>query len=51
MVINGNRITSPSDVEGILESVRTGNSDEQGLFIKGFYPNGRTEYYAINLAD
>lgn len=51
MVINGNRITSPSDIEAILESVRTGNSDEQGLFIKGFYPNGRTEYYAINLAD
>ena len=51
MVVNDQRITSPEDLFQIVERVQKGSSEEQGLFIKGFYPNGRTQFYAINLSE
>ena len=51
MVVNDQRISSPEDLFQIVERVQKGSSEEQGLFIKGFYPNGRTQFYAINLSE
>lgn len=51
MIVNNQKITAPEDLEKIVESILQGRSEDQGLFIKGFYPNGRTKYYAIDLAE
>ena len=51
MIVNNQRISSPDDLEKIVEDILQGRSEDQGLFIKGFYPNGRTRYYAIDLAE
>lgn len=50
MVVNNQRIKTPEDLEKIVENILQGRAEDQGLFIKGFYPNGRTKYYAIDLA-
>ncbi len=47
--VNNQAVSSPSDVEKIVQSVST--SQDKGLFISGFYPNGRTRYYAIDLGE
>lgn len=49
MKINNQSVSSVEDVEGIIQSV--GKSQDKGLFISGFYPNGRTKYYAIDLGE
>lgn len=51
MVVNNERMEAPEDLEKLVDSILQGRSNEQGLFIKGFYPNGRTKYYAIDLAE
>lgn len=51
MVVNERKITTPEDLYRIVERIQKSPSEEQGLFIKGFYPNGRTQFYAINLSD
>lgn len=51
MIVNNQKITAPEDLERIVESILQGRTEDQGLFIKGFYPNGRTKYYAIDLAE
>ncbi|MCC8144330.1 MAG: Do family serine endopeptidase [Tannerellaceae bacterium] len=51
MVVNNQRISAPEDLEKIVDSILTGRTEDQGLFIKGFYPNGRTRYFAIDLTD
>lgn len=51
MIVNNQRINTPDDLEKIVESILQGRTEDQGLFIKGFYPNGRTKYYAIDLAE
>lgn len=51
MIVNNQKITAPEDMERIVESILQGRTEDQGLFIKGFYPNGRTKYYAIDLAE
>ena len=51
MIVNNQKITAPEDLERIVESILQGRAEVQGLFIKGFYPNGRTKYYAIDLAE
>ena len=51
MVVNNQRIKTPEDLEKIVDDILQGRTDEQGLFIKGFYPNGRTKYYAIDLGE
>jgi len=47
--INNQPVSTVSEVEGIIEAV--GKSADKGLFISGFYPNGRTRYYAIDLGE
>ena len=51
MIVNNQKIATPEDLEKIVDNILKGRSEEQGLFIKGFYPNGRTKYYAIDLAE
>lgn len=49
MKINNQSVSSVEDVESIIQAV--GKSQDKGLFISGFYPNGRTKYYAIDLGE
>ncbi len=51
MIVNNQKVSSEDDIEKIVDKILKGNSEEQGLFIKGFYPNGRTRYYAIDLSE
>lgn len=51
MMVNNQRIADPEDLYKIVDRILKGASDETGLFIKGFYPNGETRLYAINLVD
>ena len=51
MIVNNQKITKPEDLEKLVDNILQGRSEDQGLFIKGFYPNGRTKYYAIDLAE
>ncbi|MDL2282498.1 Do family serine endopeptidase [Parabacteroides sp. OttesenSCG-928-G06] len=50
MVVNEQRVSTPDDLEKIVEDVLK-SGDDQVLFIKGIYPNGRARYYAIDLAE
>ena len=43
MIVNNQKISAPEDLEKIVESILQGRTEDQGLFIKGFYPNGRTK--------
>ena len=51
MIVNNQKISAPEDLERIVDTILQGRSEDQGLFIKGFYPNGRTKYYAIDLSE
>ncbi|MGM9755610.1 MAG: Do family serine endopeptidase, partial [Parabacteroides sp.] len=46
MIVNNQKISAPEDFEKIVDNILQGRTEDQGLFIKGFYPNGRTKYYA-----
>jgi Do/DeqQ family serine protease len=47
--INDHPVNKPEDVDSLV--MDTAKSSDKGLFIAGFYPNGRTKYYAIDLGD
>lgn len=54
--VNEQRVSTPEDIEKIVDRVMKSGGEDQALFIKGIYPNRnntgfRTVYYAINLAD
>lgn len=51
MIVNNQKISSAEDLEKIVDNILQGRAEDQGLFIKGFYPNGRTKYYAIDLSE
>lgn len=51
MIVNNQKVSSADDIDKIVDKILKGSSEEQGLFIKGFYPNGRTRYYAIDLSE
>ncbi len=51
MIVNDQRVSSVEDFEKIVERASKSSSDERVLFIKGISPNGRTRYYAIDLAE
>ncbi|MEG1543565.1 MAG: Do family serine endopeptidase [Tannerellaceae bacterium] len=51
MIVNNQKISTPEELEKMVDTILKGRVEEQGLFIKGFYPNGRTKYYAIDLAE
>ena len=47
--INNQAVSTPDEIEKMVQSVS--QSQDKGLFISGFYPNGRTQYYAIDLGN
>ncbi len=50
MTINGNRISSPEDVEKIYKNIMA-SSDDKVMFIKGLTPTGKQGFYAVPLTD
>lgn len=48
--INNMPVNSESDIAGIVASVNNGSEDKV-LLVAGFYPNGRTQYIAIDLSQ
>ncbi len=51
MTVNDRQITSVDGFKKYVDQVLKQNADDRGLFIKGFYPNGKVDYYAINLGE
>jgi len=51
LTMNNERVSTKEDVDNIINPILSGSSDDKGLFIRGFYPNGRTQHYAIDLVD
>ena len=52
LVVNDEKISTPEQLEKMVDRLLKGSSDNQYLVIKGFYPeNGRTKIYAIDLAE
>ncbi|MGL4993407.1 MAG: Do family serine endopeptidase [Bacteroidales bacterium] len=48
---NNQRITKVEELESIIKQIQQSSPGEQGLFIVGVYPNGKTSYYAIDIAE
>ena len=52
LIANDVKISTPEQLEKLVDSLLKGSSDNQYLVIKGFYPeDGRTRIYAIDLAE
>lgn len=49
--INGNRMSSPNDVEQIYNTIMRSNDADKVMFISGMYPTGKRVYYAVPLAS
>lgn len=47
--INNQPVSTPADVEKLIQVVASGQ--DKALFITGFFPNGRTKYFAIDLGN
>lgn len=48
--INDQRVNSTDDVEYIYDQEMKNDKSDKVLFIKGLYPTGKKQYYAVNLA-
>lgn len=48
--INGQRVTSPDDIENIYKAIMH-SDDDKVLFVKGIYPTGKQAFYAVTLTD
>lgn len=51
MIVNDQKISTPEQFEKLVDRVLKGNADDRYIVVKGFYPNGRTKVYAIDLAE
>lgn len=52
MVVNDQKITTPDQLESMVDRLLKASTDERFLVIKGFYPKSdRTKIYAIDLSD
>lgn len=47
--VDNQAVSTSEDIEKLVQQVST--RQDKGLFISGFYPNGRTRYYAIDLGE
>lgn len=47
--INNLRMSSKDDIKTAVESVKDNEDSNKVLWVSGFYPNGKTAYYAIPL--
>jgi hypothetical protein len=50
MRVNNTPVNSGSDIAKIVSSVNS-SSQDRVILIAGFYPNGRTQYIAIDLSQ
>jgi Do/DeqQ family serine protease len=48
--INGKKVNSADDVENIYNTIMKGN-DDKVMYIKGIYPTGKQQFYAVPLTD
>jgi len=51
LIANDQKISKPEQLETLVDKLLKGDADDQILVIKGFYPNGRTKVYAIDLSE
>ncbi|MDR1980096.1 MAG: Do family serine endopeptidase [Tannerellaceae bacterium] len=51
MLADDQKISTPDDLEKIVERIIKGGKEEQVVVLKGINPNGRTKYYAVDLAE
>ena len=51
LTANDNRLKTPSELEAVISATLKQDPDDRGLFIKGLYPNGGVEYYAVDLNE
>ena len=49
--INGEIIYSPDTIERIYDDIQKSSSRDKVMFITGIYPNGKSAYYAVDLAS
>lgn len=47
--INNTRINSEKDIEDVLKTVLESSEQNKVLWVSGFYPNGKSAYYAVDL--
>ena len=51
MLVNDQKITSTEEFDTLVDKILKTSGDDKVLFIKGFYPNGKTKYYAVDLNE
>jgi Do/DeqQ family serine protease len=51
MLVNEQKVASPEEFDSIVDKILRTSSDDKVLFIKGFYPNGKAKYYAVDLNE
>jgi Do/DeqQ family serine protease len=51
MIANEQKISTPDEMEKLTERILRSNDEDKLLVLKGISPNGRTRYYAIDLAN
>jgi Do/DeqQ family serine protease len=51
MIANDQKLSSPEDLEKIVEKIVKNGGDDQLLVLKGIRGNGRSRYYAIDLSE
>lgn len=51
MLVNDQKISSPEAFDSLVEKMLRTSTGDKVLFIKGFYPNGKTKYYAVDLNE
>jgi periplasmic serine protease, Do/DeqQ family len=49
--INNQAIRSEEDIKAVYDSAINNGDPEKVFYIAGVYPNGKTAYYAVNLAE
>ena len=47
--VNNKPVSSAQEMESLIQMVA--KSNDKGLFLSGFYPDGKTKYYAIDLSE
>ena len=48
--INNMPINSEAEIEKIVQMTRSSKAEDKAILIAGFYPNGKTQYIAIDLS-
>ena len=49
--INNTPVNSESDIAKMVQMITSSNAEDKAILIAGFYPNGKTQYIAIDLSS